>query len=47
LIDIKAPELLMVLRRIASKGAIESAHRIRIISEQVFHQTIMWRYMSL
>jgi integrase len=34
--EIKAPELLAALRRVESRGALESAHRIRIISGQVF-----------
>jgi len=38
--DIKAPELLAVLRRIESKGALESAHRMRTISGQVFRYAI-------
>ncbi len=33
--DIKAPELLTVLRRVESRGALHSAHRIRIICGQV------------
>lgn len=40
IIDIKAPELLMVLRRIESRGAIESAHRIKIICGQVFRYAV-------
>lgn len=38
--DIKAPELLTVLRRIESKGALESAHRMRTISGQVFRYAV-------
>jgi hypothetical protein len=34
--EIKAPELLAVLRRVESRGALESAHRIRTIAGQVF-----------
>ena len=34
--QIKAPELLAVLRRVESRGALESAHRIRTIAGQVF-----------
>lgn len=40
IIDIEAPELLMVLRRIESKGTIETAHRIRIICGQVFRYAV-------
>ncbi|OEU77740.1 MAG: integrase, partial [Desulfuromonadales bacterium C00003107] len=36
ILDIKAPELLSVLRRVESRGALESAHRIRTIAGQVF-----------
>lgn len=38
--DIKAPALLMVLRRIESRGALESAHRIRSICSQVFRYAV-------
>ncbi|MEI6315018.1 MAG: integrase arm-type DNA-binding domain-containing protein [Syntrophus sp. (in: bacteria)] len=38
--DIKAPELLAVLRRIESRGALESAHRIRTIAGQVFRYAV-------
>ena len=34
--DIKAPELLSVLRRVEDRGAIETAHRIHQICGQVF-----------
>jgi len=40
IIDIKAPELLMVLRRIESRGALETAHRVKIICGQVFRYAI-------
>ena len=40
IIDIKAPELLMVLRRIESRGALETAHRVRIICGQVFRYAV-------
>ena len=40
IIDIKAPELLMVLRRIESRGALETAHRIKIICGQVFRYAV-------
>lgn len=39
-IKIKAPELLMVLRRIESRGAIETAHRVRSICGQVFRYAV-------
>ena len=38
--DIKAPELLAVLRRIESRGAIETAHRVKIICGQVFRYAV-------
>lgn len=34
--EIDAPELLTVLRRVESRGAVESAHRIKTICSQVF-----------
>ena len=34
--EIDAPELLIVLRRIEARGAVESAHRIKTICSQVF-----------
>lgn len=37
---IKAPELLSVLRRVESRGALESAHRIRTIAGQVFRYAV-------
>lgn len=40
IIDIKAPEVLMSLRRIESRGALESAHRVRIICGQVFRYAV-------
>jgi integrase len=40
IIDIKAPELLMALRRIESRGALETAHRVRIICGQVFRYAV-------
>jgi integrase len=39
-IDIKAPELLMVLRRIESRGALESAHRVKMICGQVIRYAV-------
>ena len=38
--DIKAPELLTALRRVESRGALEAAHRIKIISGQVFRYAV-------
>ncbi|MDZ4164312.1 MAG: integrase arm-type DNA-binding domain-containing protein [Smithellaceae bacterium] len=38
--QIRAPELLTVLRRIESRGALETAHRIRTIAGQVFRYAI-------
>jgi len=38
--NIKAPELLTVLRRVESRGALESAHRIRTIAGQVFRYAV-------
>lgn len=38
--DIKAPELLTVLRRVESRGALETAHRIRSIAGQVFRYAV-------
>lgn len=38
--EIKAPELLTILRRIESRGALESAHRIKIICGQVFRYAV-------
>ena len=38
--QIKAPELLTVLRRVESRGALESAHRIRTIAGQVFRYAV-------
>jgi integrase len=40
IIDIKAPELLMTLRRIESRGALETAHRVKIICGQVFRYAV-------
>ena len=37
---IKAPELLAVLHRVESRGALESAHRIRTIAGQVFRYAV-------
>jgi integrase len=38
--EIKATELLTVLRRVESRGALESAHRIRTIAGQVFRYAV-------
>lgn len=38
--EITAPELLTVLRRIESRGALDSAHRVSAISGQVFRYAI-------
>jgi integrase len=38
--EIKAPEVLAVLRRVESRGALESAHRIRTICGQVFRYAV-------
>ncbi len=38
--DIDAPELLVVLRRIEARGAVESAHRIKTVCAQVFAYAI-------
>jgi len=38
--EIKAPELLAVLRRVENRGALESAHRIRTIAGQVFRYAV-------
>ena len=38
--QIKAPELLAVIRRVESRGALESTHRIRTIAGQVFRYAV-------
>ena len=38
--EIKAPELLGALRRVESRGALESARRIKIIAGQVFRYAV-------
>jgi len=38
--EIKAPELLMTLRRIEAKGTLDTAHRMRFICGQVFRYAI-------
>jgi integrase len=39
--DIKAPELLAVLRRTEDRGALELAHRLKILSGQVFRYAVI------
>jgi integrase len=38
--EIKAPELLTVIRRVESRGVLETAHRIRIIAGQIFRYAV-------
>ncbi|MDA8126076.1 MAG: integrase arm-type DNA-binding domain-containing protein [Deltaproteobacteria bacterium] len=38
--EIKAPELLMALRRIESRGTLDTAHRMRFVCGQVFRYAI-------
>jgi integrase len=38
--EIKAPELLAMLRRIESRGALETAHRVKTICGQVFRYAV-------
>jgi len=38
--EIKAPELLAALRRIESRGALDTAHRVRSIASQVFRYAV-------
>jgi len=38
--EVKAPELLTMLRRIESRGALETAHRVRTICGQIFRYAI-------
>jgi integrase len=38
--EIKAPELLAMLRRIESRGALETAHRVRTICSQIFRYAV-------
>jgi integrase len=38
--EIKAPELLTMLRRIESRGALETAHRVRTICGQIFRYAV-------
>ncbi len=38
--EIKAPELLSVLRRVESRGALETAHRVKSIAGQVFRYAV-------
>lgn len=39
-VQIKAPDVLSVLRRVESRGALETAHRIRTICGQVFRYAV-------
>jgi integrase len=38
--EIKAPDLLMILRRVESRGALETAHRVKTICGQVFRYAV-------
>lgn len=38
--EIRAPELLAALRRVESRGALETAHRVRTIAGQVFRYAV-------
>ncbi|MHB8846649.1 MAG: tyrosine-type recombinase/integrase [Nitrospirota bacterium] len=38
--EVKAPELLSVLRRVESRGTLDTAHRIKILAGQVFRYAI-------
>ncbi len=38
--EIKAPELLAILRRVESRGALETAHRIRTIAGQILRYAV-------
>jgi len=38
--EIRAPELLAALRRIESRGALDTAHRVRTIASQVFRYAV-------
>lgn len=38
--EIKAPEVLSMLRRIESRGALETAHRVRTICSQIFRYAV-------
>ena len=40
IVDIEPPEILMVLRRIESRGALETAHRVRQVIGQVFRYAV-------
>jgi integrase len=40
ILEIKAPEMLRVLRRIESRGALETAHRVRVTCGQVFRYAV-------
>jgi len=38
--EVKAPELLSVLRRVESRGALDTAHRVKILAGQIFRYAI-------
>ena len=38
--EVRAPELLSVLRRVESRGTLDTAHRIKILAGQVFRYAI-------
>ena len=40
IVEIEAQELLAVLRRVENRGSLESAHRIKVISGQVFRYAV-------
>ena len=40
IVEIKAPELLMMLRRIESRGSLETAHRTRSACSQVLRYAV-------
>ena len=40
ILEITAPELLRVLRRIESRGALDSAHRVRTTCSQIFRYAV-------
>ncbi len=38
--EVKAPELLSVLRRVESRGTLDTAHRVKILAGQVFRYAV-------
>ncbi len=40
MVDIEPPEILMILRRVESRGALETAHRVRQVIGQVFRYAV-------